>query len=233
MAVLTGAGISTDSGIPDFRGPNGVWTRDPAAEKRSTIDHYVADPEVRRTAWRIRVESEMWGAQPNAGHQAVTTLDRQGRLHTLVTQNIDGLHADAGTDPERIVEIHGTVHEAECLGCSLRRPMGPILDRVRAGEDDPPCEVCGGILKSATVMFGQPLVPEALHRAQRAAAEADVLVTVGTSLNVYPVAGMVPIALDHGRPVVVVNAEPTPFDGSVTAVVRGSTSEVLPVLFTA
>lgn len=231
VAVLTGAGISTDSGIPDFRGPNGVWTRNPGAEKRSTIDHYVADPEVRRMAWQIRVESEMWHARPNVGHRAVTALDRQGRLHTLVTQNIDGLHTAAGTTPERIVEIHGTVHEAECLGCGLRGPMVPVLDRVRAGEDDPACEGCGGILKSATVMFGQPLVPEALERAQRAAGEAEVLVAVGTSLNVYPVAGMVPVALDHGRPVVIVNAEPTPFDGLATAVTRGSASEVLPALF--
>jgi NAD-dependent deacetylase len=231
VAVLTGAGISTDSGIPDFRGPNGMWTRNPGAERRSTIEHYVAEPEVRRTAWRIRVESEMWGAQPNAGHRAVTGLDRQGRLHTLVTQNIDGLHAAAGTDPGRIVEIHGTVHEAECLGCGLRSPMAPVLDRVRAGEADPPCVVCGGILKSATVMFGQPLVPEALERARHAAVEADALVAVGTSLNVYPVAAMVPLALEVGRPVVIVNAESTPFDSSATAVVRGSVSEVLPALF--
>jgi NAD-dependent deacetylase len=231
VAVLTGAGISTDSGIPDFRGPNGVWTRNPGAERRSTIDHYVADPEVRQTAWRIRVESEMWGAQPNAGHRAVTELDRQGRLHTLVTQNIDGLHAAAGTDPGRIVEIHGTVHEAECLGCGARGPMGPVLDRVRRGEADPSCEVCGGILKSATVMFGQSLVPEALDRARQAAVEAEVLVAVGTSLNVYPVAAMVPLALETGRPVVIVNAESTPFDAAATAVVRGSASEVLPALF--
>lgn len=231
VTVLTGAGISTDSGIPDFRGPNGVWTRNPGAEKRATIDHYVADPEVRRVAWQIRVESEMWGAQPNAGHLAVTELDRQGRLHTLVTQNIDGLHTEAGIVSERLVEIHGTVHEAECLHCRARGPMASVLDRVRAGEHDPSCEVCGGILKSATIMFGQSLVPESLARAQRAAVEADVLVAVGTSLNVYPVAGMVPIALERGHPVIIVNAEPTPFDDQATAVVRGSASEVLPQVF--
>jgi len=231
IAVLTGAGISTDSGIPDFRGPNGVWTRNPGAEKRSTIDHYRNDPEVRRTAWRIRVESEMFGARPNPGHLAVTDLDRQGRLHTLVTQNIDGLHADAGVDPVRLVEIHGTVHLSECLGCAARAPMTETLDRVRGGEVDPGCEHCGGLLKSATIMFGQALVPEDLERAQRAAVEADALVAAGTSLNVYPVAAMVSLALEAGRPVVIVNAEPTPFDDRVAVVVRGSTTTVLPALF--
>jgi NAD-dependent deacetylase len=233
ITVLTGAGVSTDSGIPDFRGPNGVWTRNPDAERRSTIDHYEADPEVRRAAWRIRLESEMFDARPNAGHLALTELDRQGRLHTLVTQNIDGLHADAGISPERLVEVHGTVHQTECLGCGARGPMAETLARVPAGEDDPACLICGGVLKSATVMFGQPLVRADLVRAERAAIEADALVAVGTSLNVYPVAGMVPLALELGRTVVIVNAEPTPFDDRATVVVRGSTSEVLPLLFAA
>jgi len=231
IAVLTGAGISTDSGIPDFRGPNGVWTRDPAAEKRSTIEHYLSDPGVREAAWRIRVESEMWAAEPNAGHVAVAELARQGRLHTVVTQNIDGLHAAAGLPAHQLVEVHGTVHAVECLDCHGRGPMPPVLERVRRGEADPPCESCGGILKSATIMFGQALVPADLARAERAAVEADVLVAVGTSLNVYPVAGMVPLALEVGHPVVIVNAEPTPFDDVATVVVRGSASEVLPALF--
>ncbi len=137
ISVLTGAGISTDSGIPDYRGPNGVWTRNPAAERRSTIDDYLDDAEVRVTAWQIRLESQMWEARPNPGHLAVTDLDRQGRLHTLVTQNVDGLHADAGVDPKRLVEIHGTVHDVECVGCGEKGPMGATLDRVRAGDRDP------------------------------------------------------------------------------------------------
>jgi len=231
IAVLTGAGISTESGIPDFRGPNGVWTKNPEAERRSTIDDYLADPEVRRAAWRVRVDSEMWGAEPNPGHRAVVDLERQGRLHTLVTQNIDGLHADAGTSPERLVEVHGTVRQTQCLRCGVRGPMAATLDRVRAGEDDPPCLVCGGLLKSATISFGQSLVVDDLRRAETAAIEADALVAVGTSLVVYPVAAMVPLALEQGRPVVIVNAEPTPFDDDATVVVRGSTSEALPVLF--
>jgi NAD-dependent deacetylase len=231
IAVLTGAGISTDSGIPDFRGPNGVWTKNPEAERRSTIDDYLADPEVRRSAWRVRVDSEMWGARPNPGHHAVVDLEEQGRLHTLVTQNIDGLHADAGTSLERLVEVHGTVRETQCLACGTRGPMAATLDRVRAGEGDPPCLVCGGLLKSATISFGQSLVEDDLRRAEAAALGAEALVAAGTSLVVYPVAAMVPIAFERGVPVVIVNAEPTPFDDEATVVVRGSTSEALPLLF--
>jgi NAD-dependent deacetylase len=233
VAVLTGAGISTDSGIPDFRGPNGVWTRNPGAEKRSTIQHYVADPEVRRQAWQIRLGSEMWQARPNAGHVAFTELHSQGRLHTLVTQNIDGLHIEAGVPEAEVVEVHGTVHEYECLECRARGPMEDALARVRAGEADPACGICGGILKSATVMFGQPLDPTALGRAEEAAIGADLLLAVGTSLTVYPVAGMVEQAVGAGRPVIIVNAEPTLFDHVADAVVRGSASEVLTLLVAA
>lgn len=228
VAVLTGAGISTDSGIPDFRGPNGVWTKNPGAERRSTIDHYLNDAQVRRDAWRIRVESEMFSASPNDGHRALVDLERSGRLHTLVTQNIDGLHVMAGSNPDKVVEIHGTVHRWECVSCGARGPMEEALDRVRAGELDPPCLLCGGIMKSATIMFGQSLVTADLLRAEVAATQADVLLAVGTSLAVYPIASMVPIALESGRSVVIVNAEETPFDRQATAVVRGSASVVLP-----
>lgn len=230
VAVLTGAGISTDSGIPDFRGPNGLWTKDPTAEKLSTIQHYVSDPQTRRNAWQWRLEGSMFRAEPNAGHRALVDLERSGRLHTLVTQNIDGLHVLAGSDPELVVEIHGTVHQWHCVDCGARGPMTDALERVRAGEEDPPCTYCGGILKSGTVMFGESLVAADLMRAQVAAASADVLLAVGTSLTVYPVAGMVPIALERGAPLVIVNAEPTEFDDRATAVVRGSASEILPLL---
>ena len=203
---------------------------DPEAERRATIRHYLDEPEVRRQAWQIRLGSEMWKARPNAGHLALADLSRQGRLHTLVTQNIDGLHFEAGVPEAEVVEVHGTVHRYECVACGARGPMDDALDRVRAGEVDPACEICGGILKSATVLFGQSLDPTALRRAERAAVEADLLLAVGTSLSVYPVAAMVPLAIESGRPVVIVNAEPTPFDGVATAVVQGSASEVLPVL---
>ncbi|MEX1216924.1 MAG: Sir2 family NAD-dependent protein deacetylase [Acidimicrobiales bacterium] len=230
VAVLTGAGISTDSGIPDFRGPNGVWTRNPGAEKRSTIHHYLADPQVRRDAWQIRVESDMFTAVPNDGHRALVALEQSGKLHTLVTQNIDGLHVLAGSSPGKVVEVHGTVHRWECVDCGGRGPMTEALDRVRAGEQDPPCLLCGGIVKSATIMFGQSLVPSDLVRAEVAASEADVLLAIGTSLTVYPIAAMVQIALESGRQVVIVNAEATPFDAQASAVVRGSASLVLPAI---
>lgn len=230
VVVLTGAGISTDSGIPDFRGPRGVWTLNPKAERMSDIRHYLADPEVRRLAWQSRLAHPVWTASPNAGHAAVARLEQRGRLHALVTQNIDGLHQRAGNTPDRVVEVHGTVHVAVCLGCQARLPMPDVLERVRAGEEDPPCQRCGGILKSDTVSFGQPLVPHVIDRAMRAAAEADCLVTVGTSLQVYPIAAAVPAARSGGARLVIVNAEPTPFDGLADVTLPGSISELLPEL---
>src|SRR5580658_2009542 len=139
VVVLTGAGISTDSGIPDFRGPNGVWTKNPAAEKMATLQTYMTDADVRRRAWRNRMESPTWDAQPNAGHHALVTLERRGLLETLVTQNVDGLHQAAGSDPDRVVEIHGTMREVMCMSCGTRTPMPEVLARVRAGDEDPVC----------------------------------------------------------------------------------------------
>jgi NAD-dependent deacetylase len=230
VVVLTGAGVSTDSGIPDFRGPQGVWTRNPEAEKQSTIQHYVADPEVRRRAWRSRLDSPAWTAQPNAGHRALVALERRGKLDTLITQNIDGLHQAAGSSPERVVEVHGTMREVVCLDCGERAPMERALARVRAGEDDPPCRTCGGILKSATISFGQSLVPEDLRRAELAARRCDLMLAIGTKLSVWPVAGVVPVAKDAGAKVVILNAEPTEMDGLADAILQGSISEILPRL---
>jgi NAD-dependent deacetylase len=230
IVALTGAGISTESGIPDFRGPQGVWTRNPKAEKLSNNHAYMSDPEVRRLSWRSRVEHPAWHATPNAGHRALVELERRGTLHALITQNIDGLHQRAGTSPDRVIEVHGTVHEAVCMGCGWRGPMPPVLERVRAGEDDPPCERCGGILKSATISFGQALVPEVIARALRVAEEADVLLAIGTSLQVYPVAGTVPVAKAAGSRIVIVNAEPTPFDGIADAVFSEPIGHILPRL---
>lgn len=230
VAVLTGAGISTDSGIPDFRGPNGVWTKNPAAEKTATLQHYLADPEVRRRAWRNRVDSPAWRAEPNDGHRALVDLERQGKLHTLITQNIDGLHQVAGSDPDLVVEVHGTIREVGCLTCGERAPMERALERVRAGEEDPGCRTCGGILKSATISFGQSLVVEDLVRAERAATGCDLLLAVGSTLTVHPICDVVPIAKHAGAALVIVNAEPTPFDDLADAVVRGSISEVLPAI---
>jgi NAD-dependent deacetylase len=230
VVALTGAGISTDSGIPDFRGPKGLWTRNPAAEKMATLQHYLADREVRKRAWQSRLATFSGVLEPNAGHRALVALERAGRLHTLITQNVDGLHQRAGSAPERVVEIHGTIHEVVCMACDERAPMERALARVQAGEEDPPCRSCGGILKSATISFGQGLVAEDLQRAQEAAAACDLLLAVGTTLAVYPVAGVVPIAKAAGARVVIVNAEPTEMDDLADAVLRGSISELLPRL---
>ena len=230
ITVLTGAGISTDSGIPDFRGPQGVWTKDPAAQRSSNIADYVADSEVRRRVWQMRLASPAWTATPNPGHLALVELERQGRLHTLVTQNIDGLHQRAGNDPARVVELHGTMREVACLACGDRGPMEPVLDRLRAGEDDPKCLRCGGLLKSATISFGQSLVPADLRRAERAALECGLLRAVGSSLTVSPACNLVDVAVAVGAPVVVVNAQPTPYDDVAAAVIREPISDVLPRL---
>jgi NAD-dependent deacetylase len=230
IVVLTGAGISTESGIPDFRGPQGVWTRNPKAERLSNIHYYMSDPEVRRLAWQGRLDHPAWQARPNAGHHAIVELERRGKLLALVTQNIDGLHQRAGNTAAKVIEVHGTLHEVTCMSCGWRGAMQPVLDRVRAGEDDPPCERCGGILKSATISFGQPLVPAVINRAMKAAERAELLLAVGTSLQVYPIAGAVPVAKTTGARIVIVNAEPTPFDDIADAVIRERIGDVLPLL---
>jgi NAD-dependent deacetylase len=230
IVALTGAGISTESGIPDFRGPQGVWTKNPKAERLSNIQHYMSDPEVRRLAWQSRLDHPAWRAAPNAGHRALVELERRGTLLALVTQNIDGLHQQAGHGADRVIEVHGTMRDVMCMACGWRGPMGPVMDRVRAGEEDPECERCGGILKSATISFGQSLDPVVISRAMRAAERADLLLAIGTSLQVYPVAGVVPLAKDAGARIVIVNAEPTPFDEIADAVLRQPIGEILPVL---
>jgi NAD-dependent deacetylase len=232
IVVLTGAGISTDSGIPDYRGPDGVWTRNPGAERRATIDAYVADGEVRRQAWQNRLGSGVWDARPNAGHLALVDLERTGRLDTLITQNIDGLHLAAGSDPARVVEVHGNVRQFVCLACDRRGPMPEALDRVRAGDPDPACLVCGGILKSATISFGQSLVPGDLERAFEAAARCDLFLAIGSTLSVYPVAETVPTALRAGADLIILNGEPTSFDPLADVVLHARIGEVLPALVT-
>ena len=228
--MLTGAGISTESGIPDFRGPQGLWTKDPMAEKLSNIHYYMSDPEVRKASWKARLHHPAWAARPNAGHLAIAALEKRGKLHVLVTQNIDELHQKAGNSPDKIVEVHGTVHKVVCMACGMIAPMQKALDRVRAGEDDPPCRDCGGILKSATVSFGQPLVPAVIDRALRSAAEADLFLAIGTSLQVYPIANAVKIASAHGARIVILNAGETPFDDIADAVIRDPIGTALPRL---
>jgi NAD-dependent deacetylase len=230
VVALTGAGISTDSGIPDFRGPQGLWTRNPVAEKMSNIHYYLADPEVRKASWQNRLSSPAWSAQPNAGHLALVHLEKRQKLHALITQNIDELHQLAGNSPERVIEVHGTMRKFMCWGCGMRGPMQLVLERVRAGEPDPLCRDCGGILKSDTISFGQQLVPEVIERAMQAAGEADLFLAVGTSLQVYPVAGAVEMARSAGARIVIVNAQPTPFDEIADAVFNQPISKVLPAI---
>jgi NAD-dependent protein deacetylase/lipoamidase len=230
ITVLTGAGISTDSGIPDFRGPQGVWTKDPAAAAMSTLDAYVSDPEVRRRAWRSRRDHPAWRARPNAAHAALVELERAGLLNAIVTQNIDGLHQRAGSSPERVIEIHGTLRDAVCLSCGLRTPMPEVLVRVEAGEADPPCLACGGIQKSATISFGQALDREVLSAAIRAARSCDLFVAVGTSLTVQPAAGLCVEAAEHGALLAILNADETPYDELADAVLRGPVGDTLPRL---
>lgn len=230
IVALTGAGISTDSGIPDFRGPQGLWTRDPDASRLFTLDAYLEDPEVRRRAWRVRRDHAAWAARPNTGHQALADLETAGRLHAIITQNIDGLHQRAGNSPERVIEIHGTMFEVECLHCGDRTAMAATLERVDAGEDDPDCVRCGGLLKAATISFGQRLDQATLHRAVAAAVASDVLLAIGSSLTVHPAAGLVDYAAKARARIVIINAAPTPYDGIADAVLQGPIGEVLPAI---
>jgi NAD-dependent deacetylase len=230
ITVLTGAGISTGSGIPDFRGPNGLWTLNPAMQRMFSIEDYVADPELRKQAWLNRRDHPAWSAQPNAGHRALVDLERSGRLRALLTQNIDGLHQRAGSSPELVLELHGTLFGVECLQCAARTAMADALARVAAGEPDPACEICGGIQKAATISFGQALRTDVLDAAVRAAADCAVFLAVGTSLQVQPAAGLCEVAVSRGAKLVIVNADPTPYDRMAAAVVRGEISDALPAL---
>lgn len=226
VLVFTGAGISTESGIPDFRGPNGVWkTRDPL---RFTIQNYIADAEVRREAWQLRLESPVDAAQPNAGHRAVVDLERMGKVEAVVTQNIDGLHQAAGSS--NVVELHGTTREAGCLGCGRRMPIAVVLDRVREGDADPTCESCGGLLKAATISFGQALVEADVDRAMNYATGCDVCLAVGSTLSVWPAAGVPLHAARTGALLVIVNDGETDLDITASAVIRGRAGTVLPAL---
>ncbi|WP_035848132.1 SIR2 family NAD-dependent protein deacylase [Kitasatospora azatica] len=229
VAVLTGAGISTDSGIPDYRGPKGLWQRDPSVQELVTIGPYLASTEVRERSWRMRAEVGALTAEPNAGHRALVELERALPLRVL-TQNVDGLHQKAGLPDRKVLELHGTALRVQCMRCRRSSAMDEALDRVAAGEPDPACRECGGILKPATVMFGETLDPEVLTRADAIAKACEVFVAVGTSLQVYPVASLPQIALEAGARLIIVNGEPTPFDEQADEVIREPISVALPAL---
>jgi NAD-dependent deacetylase len=229
ILVFTGVGISTESGIPDFRGPNGVWkTTDP---QRYTIESYVSDRAVRVERWQARLESRFSEAQPNEAHLAVTRLQQAGLAPVVVTQNIDGLHQKAGT--VNVIELHGTSAEAMCLDCQRRMPVAIVLDRVREGDEDPHCEVCGGLLKTATISFGQALVAADVDHALEEARACDVCLAVGSTLSVWPAAGVPVEAVRNGARLVIVNEGVTDLDGMATLIRSGKAGEVLPELATA
>ncbi|MEU2557022.1 Sir2 family NAD-dependent protein deacetylase [Streptomyces sp. NPDC013313] len=230
VALLSGAGISTDSGIPDYRGPNGLWRRDPEAEKLVTYEYYMSDPEIRRRSWRMRCENGARDAEPNAAHRAVAELERSGVPVRVITQNVDGLHQLAGLPARKVLELHGTARSVVCTRCHARGPMADALARVEAGEDDPPCLECGGILKSATVMFGERLDPMVLGEAVAVTKACQVFIAVGTSLQVQPAAGLAGVAADHGARLIIVNAEPTPYDDLADEIVREPIGTALPAL---
>ena len=228
ISFLTGAGISTDSGIPDFRGPSGLWTKDPDAEKLSDIRYYMSSRAIRTKAWIQRLHQFEQERLPNAGHLAIAQFESTGRVHALVTQNVDGLHQRAGSNPERLIEVHGTILNVRCLGCGRVSPMAETLERVRQGEDDPSCKLCGDILKSDTISFGQSLRPDTIQRAMDAASDCDCLIAVGTSLSVYPIANMIPVAVEAGAKLMIINNQATPMDAFADLIMRQPISEALP-----
>jgi NAD-dependent deacetylase len=231
VAIFTGAGISTDSGIPDYRGPQGLWTRHPDYEKLVTAQYYYGDPAVRARSWQMRRETQVRHPEPNAAHRAIAELDRGGAVALrVITQNIDGLHQEAGLPARKVLELHGSARSFLCAGCGTRGPVREVFARIDAGEPDPPCRDCGGILKTATVMFGEALDEHVLNEAAAVARASTVFFAVGSSLQVYPAAGLVALAADAGARLVIVNAEPTPYDDLADEVVREPIGAALPRL---
>lgn len=230
ITVLTGAGISTASGIPDFRGPEGLWTKNPDAERASTLSHYLYDDELRKRAWQNRVKWIGSDPQPNDGHLALCRLQERGQLLALVTQNVDGLHQRSGINADVVYEVHGNITRSICWDCKDKRPMHETLQRVIEGDPDPRCSLCGGVLKSDTILFEEPLVPEVIDAAFRASSECDVLLAVGSTLGVKPAAYCVPRAKEAGARVIIVNGGPTEMDSLADELVTGDISTVLPQL---
>ncbi|WP_134322817.1 SIR2 family NAD-dependent protein deacylase [Cumulibacter soli] len=233
VVAFTGAGISTESGIPDFRSPGGVWTRyDP---REFTFDRYVESAEVRRNSWAMRTELFDGRPSPNAAHRALAQLESEGRALGVITQNIDGLHQDAGS--RKVIEIHGTMRDVECIGaaprmgtpdgCGFRREAEWVFALLEGGQDDPRCPQCGGIIKSATISFGQMMPTDAMEEAVDIVQQADVVLTIGSSLQVYPAAEIPMIGKEAGARMVIINREETPYDSQADLVIHANAGETL------
>jgi NAD-dependent deacetylase len=210
IVVFTGAGISTESGIPDFRSPGGIWTR----MRPIDFSEFIASEEARRESWRRRFATDptMRAAEPNRGHRAVATLVNRGKASAVITQNIDGLHQASGVPASRVIELHGNTTYAHCLDCAQRYELDAIRAEFERTGDAPDCEACGGFIKTATVSFGQSMPPAAMIRAEEETLAADLFITVGSSLVVYPAAGFPEMAARNGARLVIVNREPTGLD---------------------
>jgi len=231
IVVLSGAGISTGAGIPDFRGPQGVWTKNPAAERVSNLPDYLRDRAVRKVAWQRRNEMYKLAAEPTPAHRALAEFEAKGRLAGIVTQNTDGLHLLAGNSPDKVLEMHGNIRRWRCESCGAAGPMVDQLARLAAGNEDPDCPKCGGITRATVILFGENLDTHLLARAFELASECDLIVAIGTTLFVQPVASLVPEALRHGAQAIIVNAEATGYDYQAAAVLRGDIQDVVPELF--
>jgi len=232
ILVFSGAGLSTESGIPDFRGPNGLWTKvDP---DDFTIDRYVVNRDLRVQGWRMHLEGELWGARstvgPNAGHHAIVRLYEKGRLAGVVTQNVDGLHHKSGLGDDIVAELHGNVRFSHCLSCDARWPTETVLEWVEAGAEDPVCPECGGMVKTDTVMFGEMLPEKEVRQASIFLAMSDAVLVVGSTVSVWPAADIVMRAATQSKPIVVINRGPTEVDDIAAVKIDAGIGTVLPDL---
>ena len=223
--VFTGAGISTESGIPDFRSPGGLWTQNAPID----FEDFVSSREMRREAWRRRLAMEdMFSTvQPNAGHLAVAELVRRGKVSHVITQNIDNLHQDSGVPGEQVIELHGNTRYAKCLDCGERMEIAPVRAHFETHGDPPDCAMCGGLVKTATISFGQAMPEEAMARAQEATIAGDLFLVLGSSLVVYPAAGFPRLAKRAGAKLVIVNREPTEQDEIADLVIHAGIGETM------
>jgi len=226
IVALTGAGISTESGIPDFRSPGSIWRQQPTV----SFQDFISKPEARQIYWQTRrkLSRQVLDAQPNAAHMALADLEKKERLLGIVTQNFDGLHHDAGNNPKHIVELHGTSRAAACTHCGQRSSIQELQQRIDAGEIDPQCSICGGFLKAATILFGQRVPDEELSRARELALACDLFLVVGSSLKVNPAATLPRFALKNDVPLIIINLQPTHLDDYAEIVINEKAGAVLP-----